>query len=127
MKNKGLFVLEAAVYLLLTAVPMFAHHAGGIYDRDHNLTFTGTVTEYHFTNPHVQIVFDVRDKDGNVESWTAESAPPQRLYRNGWKRNSLNPGDEITVTGAPAKDGKHLLSIRKLVGADGKVLTEGAE
>ncbi len=127
MKIKVLVVLAAAAGLLLIAGPMFAHHAGSLYDRDHNVTFTGTVTDYLFTNPHVQIHFDVKDENGNVQSWDAESAPPQRLYRAGWNRFTLKAGDQITVTGAPYKDGTHRLSIRKLVNGDGKVLSEGAE
>ena len=128
MKRKMLVVLTLAAGLVVMAGPMFAHHSGaGIYDRDHPVTVSGTVTEYVFINPHVQIHFDAKAEDGAVQSWTAESAAPQRLYRAGWTKDTLKPGDQVTVTGAPSKDNKRVLSIRKLVGPGGKVLSEGAE
>ncbi len=65
MKRKMLVVLTLAVGLVVIAGPMFAHHSGaGIYDRDHPVTVSGTVTEYVFINPHVQIHFDVKAEDG---------------------------------------------------------------
>jgi uncharacterized protein DUF6152 len=127
MKSKLPIVLTVAVGCLLTAAPIFAHHAGSFYDRNHPVSLTGTVTEFEFTNPHVRIHFDVKDENGVVTNWVAESAPPQRIYRAGWNRNSLKPGDTITVDGLPSKDGKKWLSIQKLVSSGGKVLTAGAE
>ena len=75
----------------------------------------------------MQVHFKVKDEQGNVEQWIVQSAPPQRLYRAGWNAKSLKPGDEITVTGAPAKDGSKIMNNRKLVGPKGKVLLEGAD
>ena len=88
---------------------------------------TGTVTQYEFANPHTRIHFEVKDEQGNVVKWVAESAPPQRLYRAGWRTDSLKPGDQITVSGFPMKDGSKFITVRRLVGPTGKVLTEGAE
>lgn len=127
MKFRLPVILLGVVALLAVASSLFAHHAGSLYDRDHTITLTGTVTEYSFNNPHTKIVFDVTDDKGTVTSWVAESAPPQRMYRAGWKRNTLKAGDKITVTGNPLKDGRHEMSVRKLTTADGQVLSEGAE
>ena len=127
MRFKLCGILLAVAGPLAIANPLFAHHAGSLYDRDHTITLSGTVTEYSFTNPHTKIVFDVTDDKGNVSSWVAESAPPQRMYRAGWKRNTLKVGDKISVTGNPLKDGKHEMSVRKLIGPDGQALSEGAE
>jgi len=122
----ALFALASA--LLLPANPALAHHAGGIYDREHPVTLTGTVTEYEFANPHVVIHFDVKEENGEVSHWYAQTAPPQRMYRVGWTRDSLKAGDTITVTGFPAKDGKKMMSVRKLKPPAGVAdLTEGAE
>ncbi len=126
MKSKLLAVLAAGVVLLLVSGPMFAHHGGVQYDTKHAVTVTGTVTEFMFTNPHVQIHFDVKDETGNVEKWVAETASPQRLFSIGWNAKTLKAGDKITVTGAQLKDGQKIVSIIKLVGGNAPVLTQGA-
>lgn len=124
----GRVLAAAAVALFfLGAVSVRAHHSGSIYDRENHVTLHGVVTEFRFASPHVQIHFETTDKDGRAEKWTALSAPPQRLYRSGWNVKSLKVGDEITVTGAPMKDGTHILNIRRLVGPTGQVLNEGAD
>jgi hypothetical protein len=124
MKMK-LFAVVAGLFMVSGV--LWAHHAGSIYDRDNPVTFKGTVTEFQFTNPHVQVVFEVKNAAGQTETWKAGSAPPQRLYRAGWNTKTLKPGDEISVTCAPAKDGSKICSVRRLIGPDGKALTDGAE
>ena len=125
MNRRGLIILALA--LLVVSNSAFAPHAAANYDKVNQITLMGTVTHYLYNNPHVQIRFDVEDKDGNVQNWTAWSTSPLRLYKVGWKRDALKPGDKITVSGGPDKDGSRNLSIRKLVSADGRVLTAGAE
>ena len=128
MKKSTLLVVFGIVVGAFTiSGPLFAHHAQSVYDREHAITVTGTVTDYMFTNPHTQIRIDTKDESGNPTTWTAESGSPQRLYRVGWNKTTLKPGDQVTVTGAPSKDGKHFMSIMKLVGPDGKSLSLGAE
>jgi hypothetical protein len=126
MKSKLIAVLAAGVVLLVVSGPMLAHHGGAQYDTKHAVTVTGTVTEYLFTNPHVQIHFDVKDESGNVEKWIAETASPQRLFSFGWNAKTLKAGDKITVTGAQLKDGQKIVSIIKLVGGNAPTLTTGA-
>ncbi len=126
MRSKLFAVLAAGVVLLMVSVPMFAHHGGTQYDTKHPVTMTGTVTEYMFTNPHVQIHFDVTGENGSVEKWVAETASPQRLFGFGWNAKTLKSGDKITVTGAPLKDGNKIVTIIKLVGGNAPVLTQGA-
>jgi hypothetical protein len=126
MKSKLFAVLAAGVVLLVVSGPMLAHHGGAQYDTKHAVTVTGTVTEYLFTNPHVQIHFDVKDESGNVEKWIAETASPQRLFSFGWNAKTLKAGDKITVTGAQLKDGQKIVSIIKLVGGNAPTLTTGA-
>jgi len=120
-------LLSLAGGLFLVSAPVWAHHSLSQYDREHPVTLKGTVAEYNFVNPHVQVYLDVKDETGNVEKWEIESGPPARLYRAGWNLLSLKPGDQITVTGAPSKDGHRSVSVQKLVAPDGKVLTQGAE
>src|ERR1700730_1097177 len=126
MKSKLLAVLAAGVVLLLVSGPMFAHHGGAQYDTKHPVTMSGTVTEYLFTNPHVQVHFDVTGENGSVEKWVAETASPQRLFGFWWDAKTLKAGDKITVTGAQLKDGNKIVSIIKLTGGNAPTLTKGA-
>jgi hypothetical protein len=127
MKKRLFAAFAGSVLLLLVSSPLLAHHAGSLYDREHPVTLTGTVTKYLMINPHAQIHFEVKKDDGTVETWVAETAGPQRLLRVGWNKNTLKAGDTITVTGAQFKDGRKYLSIYKLTGGNAPVLTEGAE
>lgn len=127
MKHKALSFLAGAVGLLVASVPLFAHHSTASYDMEHLVTFTATVTAFEFVNPHVLIHFEVKDESGNVEKWTALTAPPQRLYRAGWNTKSLKLGDQITITGAPHKDGRKEMGLGKLVLSNGQTLGLGAE
>ena len=127
MKREWFVVLAGAVVLLAVSSPLFAHHAGVLYDKEHPVTVSGTVTEFRFTNPHAQVHFVVKDENGNEEKWIAETAGPQRLLRLGWNKDTLKPGDHITVMGAQFKDGRKVLSIGKLTGGNAPVLTEGAD
>ena len=126
MKRTLFPVLLAGTLLLLVSAPMFAHHGGAQYDTKHPVTVTGTVTEYLFTNPHVQIHIDVKDDNGNVEKWIAETASPQRLFTYGWNAKTLKQGDKVTVTGARLKDGQKIVTVIKVVGGNAPVLTQGA-
>jgi len=126
MKGNLFAVLAAGVILLFVSGPIFAHHGGAQYDTKHPVTITGTVTEYLFTNPHVQIHFDVMGESGGVEKWIAETASPQRLFGFGWNAKTLKAGDKITVTGAPLKDGTKIVTIIKLTGGNAPTLTTGS-
>jgi len=112
MKNELLVVVTVAVCLLMVAGTMSAHHSPSLYDKQHPIKLTGTVTEFRFINPHIQIHFEVMDENGNVVKWIAHSSPPSKMYRRGWNRNILKPGDQITVTGGGRQRGqkKHATS-----------------
>src|SRR6266566_1264897 len=126
MKDKLFAALAAGVVLFMVSSPLFAHHGGAQYDAQHPVTITGTVTEFLFTNPHVQIHFDVKEETGSVEKWVAETASPQRLFSFGWNAKTLKAGDKITVTGAQLKDGQKIVSVIKVVGGNAPALTTGA-
>ena len=119
MKYEGLGVLAAAACLFMVATPVFAHHSPSLYDKEHPITLTGIVTEFRFISPHAQIHFEVKDENGNVVKWIAHTSPPSKMYRRGWTRNTLKPGDAITVTGGPDTEGRKNMRILKLLGARG--------
>jgi hypothetical protein len=120
MKTKSLAVVATVAVILAFSGVMFAHHGTAAYDTSDALTFKGTVTEFRFINPHCQIYFDVKNDKGEVEHWQGELTAPNKLARAGWTKHSLNPGDQITVSGFAGKYGGHSLWIRKLIGPDGQ-------
>ena len=126
MKNTLPSVLAAALGVLMLCGPLLAHHADTEYDRQHPITLRGTVTDFEFVNPHPHLYFEVKDESGNVEKWIAESGtPPSRMYNSGWRANALKPGDAVTITGSPSKDGRKMMRIRKIVSPSGQTWTEG--
>lgn len=121
--KKTLVATVLLAILLSHAEPIFAHHGTGIeYDAEHPLTLKGTVTEFVWANPHVQIYFDVRDAKGNVVHWASETLSPGKLVRGGWTRDVIKAGDVITVSIDPSKKGTPVGFLRNVVLADGKVL-----
>ena len=111
-----------AVGLLLVSGTAFAHHSMSMYDREHSVTMKATVTDFEWASPHTVIHFDVADDNGSVEKWIAESPAPYRLERNGWNKDSLKPGDQITIVGNRRKDGSTAMRLLKLVRSDGQQL-----
>jgi uncharacterized protein DUF6152 len=109
---------------LLFATAAMAHHGTFVsYDSDHPVTMKATVTEFHFTNPHIQLYFDVKDANGNVVQWSAEGPDPAVLVAAGWGRkkttSALSPGAEVTITVAPARNGKPVGTMSNVVLANG--------
>ena len=92
---------------LLIVSTAFAHHSPIVFDRTKQVTITGTVTEFRWGNPHSWIHIDVADKDGKVGNWAVEMDPASHLAREGWKSSTLKPGDKISVTFRPMKDGSN--------------------
>ena len=113
--------LLAASLLLCAAV--FAHHSTAEYDMNTLSSVKGTVTKFEWSNPHAYIYLDVKDDKGNVVQWTAELASLGMLARVNWKRDTVKPGDEITVSGNRAKDGRTVLRLDKVIFANGQELS----
>lgn len=128
MKRNGFAVLAAAAAITLLSYSGWAHHSGVIYDRENPITLEGVVTGYEFVNPHVRILFEAKDKDGNLVKWVAISGPPQTLFRkDGWTKMTLKPGDKIMVVGAPSRDDGHVVSVVKVTGGNIPELRRGGE
>jgi len=120
--NKTLLLFGAALVALAVPAGLSAHHGGAAYDQTKRVTFEATVTELQFTNPHVLIFFDIKGASGQTEKWSGWLTAPNKLSRAGWTKRTLEPGDKITVTGTPHKEGSPVLQIRALVGPEGKEL-----
>ena len=105
MQKKIVGSVVAAV-LGAVALEAAAHHSGAMFDDTKEVTLTGTVKEFQYTNPHSWLLVDVKGADGKVTTWGFEAEGPSTLTRAGIRRSDLPPGTEITITGRPMKDGR---------------------
>jgi hypothetical protein len=113
--------------LLLLALPLLAHHSfAAEYDANKPVTLKGTVTKFDWVNPHSRLFLDVKDDSGKVTAWEFETGNPTSMQRNGWKRDTLKPGDEVVVTGFRAKDGANIAAATSVSTTDGKKLLAGS-
>jgi hypothetical protein len=108
---------------LVAGAPGFAHHGRATYDETKVATLVGTVSSFEFSNPHAQLFLDVRDDKGKIERWIGEGTSPNMLVRAGWDRKTIKPGDQITATGHPARNGAYSIRIEKIILPNGKELT----
>ena len=114
----------AAISILLAAVPASAHHPfDPEFDWKKPVTLTGTVTKVEWTNPHATVSIDVRGTSGTITNWVVELGSPKVLEKNyRWNANLLKVGDNITVDGWLAKDGRKFLSSKSFTLTDGREL-----
>jgi hypothetical protein len=109
--------------ILFASGPLWAHHGEANYDTEKVVSAKGTVTNFQFINPHVQIFLDVKNQKGEIEKWICEARSPTMLVRIGaWDKSTLKPGDVITVSGHRARNGSYVLRLQKIVLADGREL-----
>jgi Family of unknown function (DUF6152) len=112
--------------VLLVCGTLWAHHGSRIsYDLNKTVTVTGNITQYAWANPHVYFTLDVKDEQGNVVNWGAETYAPVIMARSGWTRTSLKPGDKVTMTVYPSKVGAPRGFLEKIVFPDGVVTDLG--
>jgi hypothetical protein len=103
--------------LLATAALALAHHGLAAFDQTKTIIEKGTVTEFHFVNPHCIVEFESKDSDGKVVKWQGEMSSPVHL--KGWTATTLEPGNVVTVNGYRAKSGAPYMWITKLSSSNG--------
>jgi hypothetical protein len=113
-------LLAAGLFLIPASVE--GHHGLAAFDSTAEVTYKGTVTDFHFVNPHCIIEFDVKDDKGQVQSWKGEITSAAHLAPRGWTATSIEPGDELTITGYRAKNGAPSLWVNRIVLANGQDL-----
>jgi len=121
--KRFVFLFAFAAGLILLSNPVFAHHSTAEYDMTALTSVKGTVTQFEWSNPHAYIHIQVKDDKGNTVEWTAELASLGMLARVNWKRDTVKPGDEITIYGNRAKNGKNAMRLNKIVFANGQELS----
>lgn len=126
--NKGKYMMKnVRLYLLvlMLCLPMAgnAHHSFEVFDRDNPIQIAGVIREFQWVNPHTWVQLLVTDpQTGEVVEWSIEGRSPIPLSRRGWTRNTLLPGEEVTLTIYPHKNGGPVGAIVTVVKADGTVI-----
>jgi len=99
-------IILTGLILAMTLMPLQAHHSTAMFDDQREITVTGTIKEFQYTNPHSWLIIDVTNDDGSVTTWGFEAEGPTTLTRSGIRKSTLPPGTKITITGHPMKDGR---------------------
>ena len=117
----GILMLSCALFMV--PGPVTAHHSfASQFDANKKLVLKGTVTRVEWENPHIWFYVDVKDEAGKITNWAIEGGSPNGLLRNGFTKNSLKLGDEITVEAFQAKDGSNLANVSFVTIGGKKVL-----
>ena len=119
-------IRSIAAALFATGAPLVsAHHSFAVhFEAEATREVSGVVERFNFANPHGMLYFTVTDANGVKQQWRAETNSPNILRRRGWSKDTLKPGDEITILGFPARDGTTYMRISKITFADGREIVE---
>jgi hypothetical protein len=117
-----------AAGLAVCGASAYAHHSFAPFDMGITRAVEGSVKQVDWTNPHIWVWLDVPNGQGGVDAWGFEGMSPNYLGRRGWTRTSLKPGDKITVTYRPLRDGSKGGMFVSTTAPDGRALSmQGGE
>ena len=116
------FVLGGMAVALAAAIPAYAHHSYAMFDDESELTLEGTIKEFQWTNPHSWIHIYVPDEAGEEVVWSIETGAPGGLFRSGWRPDTILPGDKVTFTFHPLRNGEPGGSLMTMVLPNGTVM-----
>jgi hypothetical protein len=120
-KRLGPVFLSCLGFLLFSA-PLLAHHGSAAFDTGRQVVMKGTVTQWFWANPHCFLSYDAKDDDGHVAHWVVETSNPPDMINRGWSKQSFKPGDEVTVTVEPVKNGRPVGRLIQVVLPNGTTL-----
>lgn len=106
--RRKVIALMAALAAAGLAESASAHHSFAMFDGTKMVTWSGTVVDYKWSNPHTHITVAIPPSSPDkalVGNWDIEGASPNIMLRQGWTKNTFKPGDKITIVGHPLKDG----------------------
>ena len=127
MNRQQLIGAVVGLMALLGTASVRAHHSfAAEFDRERTITVTGTVKKFEWTNPHARLYVEGKDENGKSQLWDFELGPPNGLMRNGWRRDSLKQGHQITVSGFRSKTSGHIANARTVKLADGRQVFAGS-
>lgn len=115
---RAIVIIAAAMIV----APALAHHSFSMFDREKEIKIEGTITKFQWSNPHVWIYLNVPDSKGKQVEWGIEHINPNTLSRQGWKRNTFQPGDKVLLIINPARDGSPKGAFVSALLKDGTVL-----
>lgn len=119
--------LIGAFFAAVAAVPLNAHHSfAAEYESTKQISLRGKLLGMEWANPHSWIHIEVVTAPGRTEIWDVEAGPPNTLYRNGWRKDTIKPGDVIVVIGTKAKAKRLTANARSVQTSDGRTLTAGS-
>jgi hypothetical protein len=118
-------VLIAALSMLVVSASLRAHHGNAAFDNAKIVTVKAVVSEWVWSNPHCFLKFDIKDDQGNIVHWVAETSNPPDMIARGWTKKSFAAGDEVGVTMIVAKNGVPVGRIRQVVLPNGQTLALG--
>ena len=124
MHTRLMIVVGVAVAMLI-GVPLRAHHSGSTLFDETTTTLKGTVKNWLWSNPHCLLTVEVTGADGQAAQWVIELQAPNSIYPGGYRRTTFKPGDAVTLTVHPVKNGRPYGRIVSSVLADGRTLGDG--
>jgi len=116
----AMFVLTVA--LLIVSPSLVAHHGAASFDTAKKVTLKGSVVEWFWANPHCFLRFSVKDESGQAVEWVVETQSGPNILPLGYTKQTFKPGDEVTVTLQPVRNGKPLGRLLSVVLPNGKKL-----
>jgi Family of unknown function (DUF6152) len=122
VRNRVLAFLAAAAGLLIPFARLSAHHGSAAFETGKSVVMKGTVTRWFWANPHCFLSYDVKDESGNITHWVAETSNPPDMINRGWSKGTFKPGDEVTLTVEPVKNGRPAGRLLQVVLPNGKTL-----
>jgi Family of unknown function (DUF6152) len=127
MTRRISITLATALGLAAFSCQTFAHHSTAAeFDNKKPITFTGTVKKIQWMNPHIYTLIETQGADGKPVVYRVEGGPPNALYRQGWRMDTLHVGDTVTVSGLRAKNEASMnIGEAKITTADGKRVFNG--
>ena len=127
MKRNSLILLSLIVGLLMAVVPLLAHHSiSAEFDTTKPIKFTGTVKSVDWMNPHIYVNIESKDPAGKTVVYQVEGGPPNSLFRQGWRKDTLKPGDAVEVSGVRAKKPESMrIGTAQIKMPDGRIFARG--